>query len=128
MMTYLSIDECSNDVNFTTAFRNPTVRALLIISALIIIPAVICIIIVLRSVLCKACTCHLNQGKQYDSEVYDKECDTTANNGNERIAKEEMDSAEKVYHPFDAAGAFDRNRGAIAFDGKYTYARTPFKP
>ena len=26
MMTYLFIDECSKDVNFTTAFRYPTVR------------------------------------------------------------------------------------------------------
>lgn len=112
-------DECSNDVNFTTAFRNPSVRALVIILALIIILAVIGIVIVLRSVLCKACNCHLNQGKQYDLEVNDKECDTTANNGNKSIAKEEMDSAEKVYHPFDVAGAFDRNRGAIALDGKY---------
>ena len=36
MMTYLFIDECSKDVNFTTAFRNGTVRALVIILALIL--------------------------------------------------------------------------------------------
>ena len=78
-MTYLFIDECSNDVNFTTAFRNPSVRALVIILALIIILAVIGIVIVLRLVLFKTCNCHLNQGKQYNLEVNDKECNTTAN-------------------------------------------------
>ena len=44
MMTYLFIDECSKDVNFTTAFRYPTVRTLVIILALIIILAVICVV------------------------------------------------------------------------------------
>ena len=72
-MTYLFIDECSNDVNFTTAFKNPSVRAL------VIILAVIGIVILLRLVLLKTCNCHLNQGKQYNLEVNDKECNTTAN-------------------------------------------------
>ena len=118
MMTYLSIDECSNDVNFTTAFRNPTVRALVIISALIIISAVIYIVIVLKPVLCKAYNCHLNQGKQHDLEVNDEECDTTADSRTESIAKERMDSAENGYPLFDPVGVFDLNRGPIALDGK----------
>ena len=116
-MTYLFIDECSNDVNFTTAFRNPSVRALVIILALIIILAVIGIVIVLRSVLLKTCNCHLNQGKQYNLEVNDKECNTTPNSSNESIAKEQMDSAENVYQLFVAVVAFDRNRWAIALGG-----------
>ena len=81
-MTYLFIDECSNDVNFTTAFRNPSVRALVIILAFIIILAVIGIVILLRLVLLKTCNCHLNQGKQYNN---DKECNTTANSSNDVI-------------------------------------------
>ena len=116
-MTYLFIDECSNDVNFRTAFRNPSVRALVIILALIIILAVIGIVIVLRSVLFKTCNCHLNQGKQYNLEVNDKECNTTPNSSNESIAKEQMDSAENVYQLFVAVVAFDRNRWAIALGG-----------
>lgn len=74
---------------------------------------------VLRSVSCKTCNCHLNQGKQYNLEVNDKECNTTVNSSNESIAKEQMNSAENVYQSFDAVGAFDRNRGAIALGGKY---------
>ena len=68
---------------------------------------------------CKTCNCHLNQGKQYNLEVNDKECNTTANGSNESIAKEQMDIAENVYQSFHAVGAFDRNRGAIALGGKY---------
>ena len=33
-------------------------------------------------------------------------------------AKEQMDRVENMYQPFDAVGAFDRNRGAIALAGK----------
>ena len=102
---------------FTTAVRNPNVRALVIILALIIILSVIGTVIVLRSVLFKTCNCHLNQGKQYNLEVNDKKCNTTANSSNESIAKEQMDSAENVYQLFVAVVAFDRNRWAIALGG-----------
>lgn len=61
----------------------------------------------------------LNQGKQYNLDVNDKECNTTANNSNESIAKEQTDSAENVYQLFVAVVAFDRNRWAIALGGKY---------
>ena len=67
----------------------------------------------------QTCNCHLNQGKQYNLEVNDKECNTTPNSSNESIAKEQMDSAENVYQLFVAVVAFDRNRGAIALGGKY---------
>lgn len=112
MMTYLFIDECSNDVKFTTALSNPTVLAL------VIILAVIGVVVALILVLCKACNCHLNQGKQNTLEVTDEKCNTTANSSNESIAKEQINSAENVYQQFDTVVAFDRNRGAIALGGK----------